>query len=414
MQLVEQHIIKSNNPFFKECDSLCFKSKNLYNACLYKIRQELIHNNNNISYDLHPLMKNTEEYKLLPAKVSSAVLLTVQNNFKAYFKGLASFNKNPKKFKGKPKLPYYLHKTDGRFVVSYTNQAISRKIFKITGKIKLSKTNIEFKTRIVDFSMINCVRIVPKLGYYVIELVYTIPDTELKQNNNRYAAIDLGINNLATLTSNVKGIQPIIINGKPLKSINQYYNKKNAELSSVLEVRNGKKKSKKLQKLTMKRKFKIENYLHKSSKLIVEELKNNNINTLIIGKNDGWKQEVELGKKNNQNFVNIPHSRFIEMLNYKCEREGIRMIEQEESYTSQASFINLDRIPKYEQGKENTYEFSGYRDKNRSYKIKKSRVCIHGDVNGSYNILRKAVPDAFSEGIEGVGVHPRIITILKK
>ena len=197
----------------------------------------------------------------------------------------------------RPNLPQYLDKFDGRFITSHTNQAISKKVFKKYNKIKLSQSNIEFKTKIDDFKIIDCVRIIPKIGYYVIEVVYTINDSPKLENNNKYMAIDLGVNNLATLTSNDKNFTPLIINGKPLKSMNQFYNKKRSEISSVLEIRNKSKKSNKLNKLTLKRKNKIDNYLHKSSKKIVEILLENKINTLIIGKNDNWKQEVDMFKK---------------------------------------------------------------------------------------------------------------------
>ena len=413
MQLVEQHIIKDNDKYYKECDDLCFKSKNLYNCCLYVIRQAWIHNKENVLNKLHYLMKNTPEYKVLPAKVSSTVLLMVHQNFKSFFKALECYKKFPHLFKSTPKLPYYLDKIDGRFVTSYTNQAISKKIFKQSNKIKLSQSNIDFKTKITDFSVIDCVRIVPKTGHYVIELVYTIEDTPILKDNNKYMAIDLGVSNLATLTSNVKEFKPVIINGRPLKSINQFYNKERAEISSTLEIRNNKKKSKKLNRLTLKRKNKIDNYLHKSSKTIINLLKENEINTLIIGKNDNWKQNVDLSKKNNQNFVSLPHSRFIDMLRYKCERSGINIIINEESYTSKASFLNLDFIPTYKKNNTELHEFSGYRECRGVYKIKGKKVRINADVNGSYNILRKAVPNIFVDGIEGFGVIPVIFNITK-
>jgi putative transposase len=413
MQLVEQHIIKDNNKYFKECDVLCFKAKNLYNSCLYIIRQEYINNKVNVVNKLHHLMKNSPDYKALPAKVSSTVLNMVNLNFKSFFKALESYNKYPHLFKARPNLPQYLDKIDGRFIAGYTNQAISKKIFNDCNKIKLSQSNIKFKTKINDFKSIDCVRIIPKIGYYVIEVVYTINDTPKLENNNKYISIDLGVNNLATLTSNDRSFNPLIINGKPLKSINQFYNKKRAEISSVLEIRNKSKKSKKLNNLTLKRKNKVDNYLHKSSKKIINILLENKINTLVVGKNDNWKQEVDKSKKVNQNFVFIPHSRFIDMLKYKCEKSGLNIIINEESYTSKASFINLDFIPTYKKNCNENYKFSGYRECRGSYKIKDSKLRINADINGSYNILRKAVPNAFADGMEGFRVIPSIFNIDK-
>lgn len=403
MQLVEQHIISKSSPFFKECDTLCFKSKNLYNSCLYTIRQSYINHKINLLYELHSIMKNTDQYKDLPAKVSSTILLMVQKNFKSFFKANADYHLNPSKYKAKPKLPKYLNPNTGRYFVSYTNQAISKKVFNKTNKIKLSQTNIEVKTKITDFNQIDCVRIIPKLGHYVLEIVYTITDTVKLNDNNRYLSIDLGINNLAAITSNIKDIKPIVINGKPLKSINQFYNKRLAYYKSKLDTHKQGKSSNRINKLHLKRKNKIDNYLHKSSKYIIERAKENDINTIVIGNNKEWKQEINIGKTNNQNFVNIPHSRFIEMISYKCEREGINIILQEESYTSKCSFLDNEEIMKHD-------EYKGKRIKRGLFKSNNGRL-INSDINGSYNILRKAIPNIFIDGIEGVGVHPEVITL---
>ena len=411
MQIVEQHIILSNSPFYKECDSLCFKTKNLYNSCLYLLRQAYIKDGTNLLYELHKQMKDTEQYRALPAKVSSGVILMVQQNFKSFFAALKAYTVNPSMFKGRPCLPHYLDSENGRFVASYTNQAISKKIFNKTHKIKLSLINIEFKTKIENFIDINCVRIVPRIGYYVIEVIHTIDTKPIMDDNDRYLAIDLGVSNLATITSNDKNILPVIINGRPLKSMNQFYNKKLAYYRSMLEKRNKKYTSKRINKLTLKRKNKIDNYLHKASKEIVKMCVDNNINTLIIGKNNSWKQESNMGKRSNQTFVNIPHSRFIDMLRYKCEIEGINIKLQEESYTSKASFLNLDYIPTYKAKSNAKHGFSGYRYRRGLYKIRGEKVFINADVNGSYNILRKAIPRAFSDGIEGFGVNPTVITV---
>ena len=151
--------------------------------------------------------------------------------------------------------------------------------------------------------------------------------------------------------------------------------------------------------------------MHKASKEIVKTLVSNNISKLVIGKNDGWKFEAKMSKKSNQNFIQIPHSRFIQMLEYKCEKEGIRVIIQEESYTSKASFLNLDVIPIYDKNTKNNYIFSGYRKSRGLYKISKSNQTINADINGSYNILRKAIPNVFTNGIEGFVVNPKVINL---
>lgn len=408
MKLVERHIIKKNHSLYKECDSLCFKSKNIYNLSLYKVRQGFFINDYDPLNRLFHHMKNEDCFKELPMKIATATIIQTQKNFKAFFKAMKSYGVNPSKFLGKPKLPKYLDK-NGRFIISYNYQAISKKVFKKEDSIKLSGTNIKFYTKIDKFDSIDCVRIIPRLDQYIIEVCYNIEDIKPIRDNNRYTSIDLGVNNLATITSNTKELTPLIINGKPLKSINQYYNKKLAYYKSKLELVNHKKSSKNLRKLTNKRNNKIDNYLHKSSKVIVDILVKNNISKLVIGKNDNWKQNSDISKKSNQNFVNIPHNTFINMITYKCEKSGIRIILQEESYTSKASFLNLDNIPIY--GDNQLKHFSGYRKSRGMYKIRGKKEYINADVNGSYNILRKAIPKAFADGIEDIVVCPLVIQL---
>lgn len=424
MQLTERHIINNSHSLYKECDELCFKSKNLYNYALYLIKQEInktieekekglrenIHYLN--YYDINKIMIQTQQpdYVALPRKVSNQTLMTLDRNWKSFFKSIRDYKKNSSKYCNAPKPPKYLHKICGRFLTTYEKGAISKTYLK-NNIISLSGTNIKLKTKQTN---INQVRIVPLLDQYVIEVIYIKEDVIKLSDNQKYLSIDLGINNLATITTNIKKIKPLIINGKPLKSINQYYNKHNSELKSILEKRNKKKQSKQLNKLTIKRNNKINDYLHKVSRHIVSLAKEKEINTIIIGKNENWKQNSNIGKKNNQNFVNIPHSRFISMIRYKSEKEGINIILQEESYTSKASFFNLDEIPTYKKSLEDKYSFSGYRVKRGLYKLKDDKRTINADVNGSYNILRKAIPNAFADGIEGFAVIPEIIKISNK
>lgn len=210
---------------------------------------------------------------------------------------------NRKDLSQKKRIPKYLDKVNGRFVAVYTNQALYKKDLK-RGFIHLSGTDIMIKTNI-KWELINQVRVVPKNCYYSVEVVYEKEERRLKENNGRYAAIDLGVNNLATVSFNIK--EGFIINGKPLKSINQFYNKRLAELKEKAS-KYGKTSTHKINTLTRKRNNKVKNYIHKAARYIVNHLVSNNINTLIIGKNDNWKQETNIGKRNNQNFNFIPHS----------------------------------------------------------------------------------------------------------
>jgi putative transposase len=318
------------------------------------------------------------------------------HNFKSFFGLLKVGGMNPK-------IPKYLDKEKGRFVTKFPKQALSSLEFKKTGKIKLSQTNILIKTKIKDFDKLKEVRLIPRNNFYVIEVVYE--QDEMISNGNITASIDVGLNNLATITFS-NGNKPLIINGKPLKSINQYYNKKKAHLQSILEKRNKKKKSKHLNKLTEKRNRKVKDYLHKSSKELVNQLVLNNVNTLVLGKNINMKQDINLGKRNNQNFTQMPTFRFLDIISYKAKLKGINIILQEESYTSKCSFLDNEPIMKHD-------EYLGKRIKRGLFKSYKG-ILINADVNGSYNIMKKAFPNVFTNGIEGFGVNPMVIKIINK
>ena len=399
MQLVERHVINKNHKHYQEIDRLSFLSKNLYNAANYLVRQEFIKHGKFLNYNsIQKALQNGIDYKALPAKVSQQILMGLDKNWQSFFQSVKAYWKHPELFLGRPNLPNYKDKVKGRNLLVYTIQAIGKKALKSKQLICPSQTSVEIKTSIKSEAVAQ-VRIIPKLNHYVVEVIYkqAIYDSGLDKSN--VAGIDLGVDNLAAVTSNVIGFIPLVANGRPLKSINQYFNKKKAGLQSTVRH----KTTNKIQKLCTKRNFKVDDYLHKASRLIINRLVNNNIGTLVVGKNDNWKQESNIGKRNNQNFVQIPHERLIHQLKYKAELVGIHVVATEESYTSQASFLDLDPIPAYKQGIKHT--FSGKRIQRGMYKSKLNRK-INADVNGSYNIIRKVVPKAFINGIEGVVVHP--------
>lgn len=400
MQLVERHVIKTTDEHFASASVLAFKSKNLYNAANYVIRQNFIFGWGYLNYNkMDQLMKSHEAYLALPAKVSQQVLMLLDKNWKSYFEALVAYNLEPEKFTGSPKIPKYKDKVLGRNVLTYTIQAISKRQLQL-GIIKLSGTNIQFRTQ-VSPSKICQVRIVPKCDGYVIEVIYD--ESESTQRPYKpVASIDLGLNNLAALTSNLPGFIPLLINGRTLKSLNQFYNKRKAELQS--QLKGLRQTSPRIQRLTRCRNQKVDNYLHQTSRFIINHLVRVGIGTLVIGLNAQWKREINLGKRTNQNFVNIPHTRLIEMLQYKAKLVGIKVIVHEESYTSQSSFLNLDPIPVYGEDVKSEVVFSGKRIKRGLYKTNDGRL-INADVNGSYNSLRKAIPDAFSQGIESCVVR---------
>ncbi len=417
MQLVEQHLIDKNDPRYAVMDEAAFKSKNLYNAALYEIRQSFIHEGKYLNYnEVQRRMQSHEAYKALPAKVSQQILMVLDRNWKSCFEALEAYNEDPSKFLGRPKLPKYKPKTEGRNILVYTVQAISKRGLK-RGLVQPSMLAIEVHTKQKD---IDQVRIVPRKGFYVVEVVY---EKEVKQspvNPAFYAGVDIGMNNLVALTSNKPGFQSVVVNGRPVKSVNQFYNKRKAELQKQLGHTGT---TKRMERMTNKRNRRIDHYMHTASKRIIDVLVKEGIGVLCIGKNDAWKQNSEMSKRTNQNFVNIPHARFISMLAYKAELVGIRVQVTEESYTSKASLLDLDPLPVRKSGDETKHTFSGKRVKRGLYRATNGRY-INADINGAGNIIRKVAPDAFQqvEGVEGgkgvlasLVVHPvRIVVPLTK
>lgn len=388
MILTESHIIDATD----ELNDLTFKCKNLYNKANYIIRNEFISNGNYISkFDMFTICKDSDEYKCVPSRIARGVLRTLDANWKGFFSCIKKWSKNKELFKGKPNLPKYLPK-NGKFTALFYDTAILKENNKGIGLSSLKlRLPVQTKNKIIE------IQIVPlKNGKYKINVVYDHKEEKLKNDNKYYCGIDLGINNLMTVTSNKQGVKPLIVNGKPLKSINQYYNKLKAKYQS--ELPKGIFKSKRINKLSFKRECKINDYLHKATNLIINHCLKNELNTIIIGYNEFWKQNVNIGKVNNQKFVGIPFEKMLFMLEYKCEKFGLNIITNEESYTSKCSFLDLEEIKKHD-------EYLGRRIKRGLFKSKDGYL-INSDVNGSLNIIRKVVPKAFADGIEGVAVHP--------
>lgn len=398
MQLVEQHIFSKTDPRYTAIDAAAFASKNLYNLANYHIRQAFIHEGTYLGYaEVYHLVKHEPAYQALPRKVSNDALRLLDKNWKAFRKGMKAWYEDPSQFLGRPCLPKYKDKQQGRNILIYDIQALSKKGLK-RGLVRPSMLGIEIQTR---HPSVKQVRIVPRKGYYVVEVVYERAETQAPVNPALMASIDIGVNNLVALTSNKGGFVPRLVNGRPLKSTNQYYNKRKAELQKKLGTPGT---TNRMERMTIKRTRRIDHSLHTASKRILDLLIQEGIGTLIIGKNPFWKQEAEMRKKDKQHFVQLPHARFIDMLCYKAKLVGIQVIVQEESYTSKASFLDSDPIPTY--GKvEQEPKFSGRRVKRGLYRASGKRY-LNADVNGSYNIMRKASPNAFGNGVEAVAVQP--------
>jgi len=398
MQFVEKHVIDRADPRYEAIDRAAFASKNLFNATLYIVRQIFIGEGKYLNYNtMDKIMQKHEAYRGLPTKVAQEVVKQVHEAWVSFFEACKEYRAHPEKFMGRPKLPGYKDKTSGRNLLQYNMQAVSSsKKTLYRGVIKPSQLGVTVKTR-QSPSSINEVRVVPKKGYYVVEVVYTKEEKQEQLNYKYIAGIDLGVNNLVALTSNKPAFQAVVVNGRPVKSINQFYNKRRAELQKALGHTGT---TARMKRMATKRNRRIEHYMHTVSKRIIDILVKEGVGVLVIGKNDGWKNGIEIGKQNNQQFCFIPHARLIAMLRYKAELVGIKVRVTEESYTSAASFLDLDEMPVYDPKRTDKSKFSGKRIKRGLYRAKDGRL-INADVQGSYNIIRKVAPNAFgSKGVE--------------
>ncbi|MGB3204280.1 MAG: transposase [Crinalium sp.] len=394
MLLVEKHIIKASNKHFKEVDKMSFLSKNLFNSALYVCRQAFFNGQKNPSFNnLYHQLKTGIDYKALPSKVAQLVIKQVFFGFNSYSKVLKAYKADSNKFLGKPKLPKYKDKESGRNVLTFNYQAVS-KVWLDKGWAVPSGLQLKLKTQI---STLQEIRLIPKSRFYVAEIVYEREPPKV-ESNNRIASVDIGLNNLATVGSNCPDFKPFIVCGRALKACNQQYNKVKALLQSQLP--SNRFSSHKIEALTNSRNAKMDYYLHTSSRFIIDQLVNQDVKHLIIGKNDNWKQNLNLGKRTNQSFTSIPHTRFIQQLEYKAQLAGIKVTVTEESYTSKCSFLELEPIKKQ-------VEYLGKRLKRGLFRASNGRK-YNADLNGSLNILRKVVGDSIFDGklIERLVVSP--------
>jgi len=408
MKLVEQHVVKRSDPRYARLDEAAFASKNLWNLANYYVRQSFIFEHRYLDNTaVYHLVKSSDAYKALPAKVSNQVLIQLHQAWVGFFEAMETWREHPEQFTGRPKLPGYKHKTAGRNLLIYEMGAIWKRDLD-RGLIAVSGLGVLVQTAQAR-DTVEQVRIVPKAEHYVIEVVYQYEASPATVDPELFVAADLGVNVLAALTSNKPGFLPRLVNGRPLKAINQLYNKQRAHHQKRLAKTN-RFTSRHLDRITTKRNRRVLHYLHVASRRIIELLVAEGIGTLIIGKNPLWKQEVEMGRKQNQEFVQIPHARFIELLTYKAALVGIRVMLTEENYTSRASFLDRDEIPVYDPARTEEPRFSGRR--NRRWYYASGKRIIHSDVNGSYNIGRKVVPTAFDgRGIAAPAVRPRRLAV---
>ena len=403
-QRVEKHIIKSNNPCYNMLMDFCRRSKDLYNHANYLIREEFIKSGKWLRMnDIDIILKDDTEfpdYRNMPTAQSAQQLLRLlDKNWKSFFASIKDWSKHKEKYLGRPKMPKYLKK-NGYYILILTNQNCKLKDNILCfPKVFSGLTLLPHFINRDDFKSFQQVRFIPHRNKIVVELIYRIVPPVQNDNNNRYVGIDIGIDNLMTVCNNIQE-QAIIINGKPLKYINQFYNKKKAYYTKVCKQMNNLDYSKRLDRLTEKRNLKIEDYLHKASRFVVDYCETNDINTVVIGKNDEWKQKSKLSKRVNQNFIQIPFVRLIEMIQYKAEERGIAVILTEESYTSGTSFIDNEEPVK-------EYYNKSRRIKRGLFKSNNGTM-INADLNGAYQILKKVFPIKWDSGC---ALHPVVVDV---
>lgn len=452
----EKHIISKNHELYNQFQNYCFLSKNLYNYANYHIRQmfiicsklnegieitqeqqefldyinskvnefnelkkanfekaklksisankdfkkklKLINNfskdNKYLGYDfLEFLVKDSIDYKALMAQVAQQTLKLLDKNWISFFESIKKWAKDKTGYTGRPKLPKYLNK-NGKNIVAFTNQNCKQNEDKIIFPKCLNQYELNTKIN----GNLQQVRILPRNKHIVIEVVYNKEVTEPKEDNNKYVSIDIGLDNLATITNNC-GFNPIILSGKKLKSINKYYNKELSHYKEIAKRMNDLDYTNRMNRLTSKRNNMITDLIHKASKKVIDYTLSYGANTIIIGNNKDWKRESNISKKVNQSFVGIPHQDFINKIIYKAENEGIKVIVTEESYTSGTSFLD-NEFPVKENYNKNRRIFRGL------FKSNTGKL-INADVNGSLQIMKKVFPNAFEDyGIEDLGLNP--------
>jgi len=390
----------------KTISMMCHYSKNLFNQTNYILRQKFIKGEPMSSYnDLVKRFQIPNEndennnYQKLPAQTAQWTIKKVKQSWNSFFKATRTWKKHPEKFTGMPKPPKYKNKS-GEFMLIFTNQQCKIE----DGILKFPKImNLEVKTRLENVNLRE-VRIIPVGIGYSVEIVYEKEIADIAEvKSHRIMGIDIGVRNIVTIGDSISK-EGIAVRGGVLKSINQFFNKEYARLRSISDRQIGSKQlTNREKRLFMKRNRKTKDIMHKLSKAIVQYAKSRNIDTIIIGHNNGWKQNTNIGKKNNQNFVQLPFNTLINQIRYKAEEIGINVIVQDESHTSKCSFLDNESIEHHD-------EYVGKRIKRGMFKSAKGTL-IHADLQASYNIIRKAVPEAFADGIEGIGLYPRSLSI---
>ena len=387
---LKQQVKHLSKKEFRNLKYLCHIAKNLKNQAIYNVRQHYFKNKKYLSYnENYKMLKNSENYKKLNSNMAQQILKEVDESFKSFF-ALLKLAKNGQ-YNGKIKLPNYLDK-DGftTLVIGFVRLKDDMLIVPYSNSFK--KTHQEVKVKlpsVLKDKKIKEIRIIPKQHsrYFEIQYIYEVKEIQRELNENNVLGIDLGIDNLCTCVTNTGA--SFIIDGRKLKSINQYYNKINAKLQSIKDKQKIERTTLRQKRITRKRNNRINDYLSKAARIIINYCLNNDIGKLVLGYNEDFQRNSNIGSINNQNFVNIPYGKLRDKLIYLCKLYGIEFKLQEESYTSKASFFDGDEIPIYDKENLQEYIFSGKRIKRGLYQTSTGKL-INADCNGALNILRKS------------------------
>ena len=388
---LKQQVKHLSKKEFRNLKYLSHIAKNLTNEAIYNVRQYYFKNKKYLSYnENYKMLKNSENYKKLNSNMAQQILKEVDGSFKSFF-GLLKLAKNGQYDNKKIKLPKYLAK-DGftTLVIGFVRLKDDMLIVPYSNSFK--KTHQEVKVKlpsVLKGKKIKEIRIIPKQHsrYFEIQYTYEVEEVQRELNKNNALGIDLGIDNLCTCVTNTGA--SFIIDGRKLKSINQYYNKINAKLQSIKDKQKIERTTLRQKRITRKRNNRINDYLSKAARIIVNYCLNNDIGKLVLGYNEDFQRNSNIGSINNQNFVNIPYGKLRDKLIYLCKLYGIEFKLQEESYTSKASFFDGDEIPIYDKENPQEYIFSGKRIKRGLYQTSTGKL-INADCNGALNILRKS------------------------
>ena len=389
---VKQQVKHLSKEDYRTLRELCHTAKNLANEAIYNVRQYYFVEGKFLKYEKnYTLLKNSPNYKLLNSNMAQQILKEVDGSFKSFF-GLIKLAKQGKYALKDCKLPHYLPK-DGytTLVIGFVRLNGNKLVLPFSNSFKKSHLPIEITIPPVLLDKkVKKIRIIPKAKarFFEIQYIYEAECFQRNLNTNNALALDLGVNNLVTAVSSIG--KTFIIDGRRLKSINQWFNKENARLQSIKDKQHfGKQTTNRQKAIARDRNNKVNDYMNKAAHRIINYCVSNDIGTLVVGYNVTFQKNTNMGKKNNQNFVNIPYGQLRSKLEYLCELNDITFVKQEESYTSKASFWDKDDIPVYNADNPKEYQFSGRRVHRGLYKTSAGKT-LNADVNGALNIMRKS------------------------